>query len=75
MDIIPGRAIGCPRQRLPEIPIPVRSPDPDARLDLQVILDRIYDDAGYADYIYDGTPSPRLDAGDMEWSRQILGLA
>jgi hypothetical protein len=61
------------RERLPEIPVPVRSPDPDARLDLKAILDRIYDDAGYADYIYDGTPSPRLKAEDMEWARQILG--
>ncbi len=60
------------RQRLPEIPVPVRSPDPDARLDLQAILDRIYDDAGYADYIYDGTPSPRLGPEDMEWARQLL---
>jgi hypothetical protein len=37
------------RERLPEIPIPVRASDPDARLDLQAVLDRIYDDAGYAD--------------------------
>ena len=36
------------RERLPVIPIPVRVPDPDARLDLQAVLDRIYDDAGYA---------------------------
>jgi hypothetical protein len=60
------------RQRLPEIPVPVRSPDSAARLDLQAILDRIYDDAGYADYIYDGTPSPRLDPEDMEWARRIV---
>ena len=42
------------------IPVPVRSPDADARLDLQAVLDRIYDDAGYADYIYEGTPRPKL---------------
>ena len=41
------------RERLPLIPIPVRAPDADARLDLQAVLDRIYDDAGYDDYIYD----------------------
>lgn len=62
------------RERLPEIPVPVRAPDLDARLDLQTVLDRIYDDAGYADYIYNGTPSPRLAAEDMEWARQLLGL-
>lgn len=60
------------RERLPEIPVPVRAPDLDARLDLQEVLDRIYDDAGYADYIYEGQPSPRLAADDMEWARQIL---
>ncbi|HZW33030.1 MAG TPA: DUF4058 family protein [Isosphaeraceae bacterium] len=60
------------RQRLPVIPVPVRSPEPDAQLDLQAILDRIYDDAGYAYYIYEGTPGPRLGAEDMEWARQFL---
>jgi hypothetical protein len=29
------------RERLPQIPVPVHAPDPDAQLDLQVILDRI----------------------------------
>jgi Protein of unknown function (DUF4058) len=60
------------RERLPVIPIPVRAPDPDARLDLQAVLDRIYDDAGYADYVYDGAPRPRLDDEDAEWARQFL---
>ena len=54
------------RERLPVIPIPVRAPDPDAHLDLQMVLDRIYDDAGYADYIYEGTPRPRLDGEDAD---------
>jgi Protein of unknown function (DUF4058) len=60
------------RERLPVIPVPVRSPDPYARLDLQAALDRIYDDAGYADYIYDGSPGPRLNAKDADWARQFL---
>jgi len=60
------------RERLPVIPVPVRSPDPDAQLDLQATLNRIYDDAGYAYYIYEGTPSPRLKAEDMEWARPFL---
>ena len=38
------------RERLPVIPIPVRDPDSDARLNLQAVLDQIYGDAGYADY-------------------------
>jgi len=60
------------RERLPVIPVPVRLPDPDARLDLQAVLDRIYDDAGYADYIYDGAPRPRLSAKDADWARQFV---
>jgi hypothetical protein len=60
------------RERLPEIPIPVRAPDADARLDLQTVLNRIYDDAGYADYIYEGSPRPRLSDEDAEWARPLL---
>lgn len=60
------------RDRLPEIPIPVREPDPDARLDLQAVLDRIHDDAGYADYIYEGSPRPRLGKKDADWARQLI---
>jgi len=60
------------RERLPVFPVPVRSPDADARLDLQAVLDRIYDDAGYADYIYDGVPRPRLGDEDADWARQFL---
>jgi hypothetical protein len=60
------------RDRLPEIPIPVRAPDLDARLDLQAVLDRIYDDAGYGDYIYDGAPRPRLSEEDASWARQFV---
>jgi Protein of unknown function (DUF4058) len=63
------------RERLPMIPVPVRSPEPDARLDLQAILNRIYDDAGYADYIYDESPRPRLNAKDADWARQFLPQA
>ncbi len=59
-------------ERLPVIPVPVRSPDADAQLDLQAILDRIYDNAGYADYIYEGSPRPKLDGKDAEWARQFL---
>jgi hypothetical protein len=60
------------RERLPEIPIPVRPSDSDARLDLQAVLDRVYDDAGYADYIYEGSPRPRLGKKDAEWARRFV---
>ena len=60
------------RDRLPIIPVPLRRPDPDATLDLQHILNRVYDAAGYADYIYDGTPQPSLHPDDAAWALQFL---
>ncbi len=50
------------RDHLPEIPIPLRQGDADARLDLQAVLHRIYDAAGYAYHIYSGPPEPAADA-------------
>lgn len=60
------------RDRLPGIPIPLRAPDRDARLDLQDVLHRIYDAAGYEDYIYGGAPEPPLSADDAAWTRQFV---
>jgi hypothetical protein len=60
------------RDRLPEIPIPLRRGDTDARLDLQQVLHRIYDAAGYAYYIYSGPPEPLLSAEDTTWAQQFL---
>jgi len=62
------------RDRLPEIPIPLRAPDPDLRLDLQQILHRIYDAAGYAKYIYDSDPVPPLAAEDAAWAKSLLAV-
>jgi hypothetical protein len=60
------------RERLPVIPIPLRAPHRDAHLELQQALDRIYDAAGYEDYIYRGQPHPRLAPEDAAWIRQFL---
>jgi hypothetical protein len=59
------------RDPLPTIPIPLRSPDPDARLDLRQLLDRVYDEAGYESYIYRSQPQPPLSPEDVEWARQF----
>jgi hypothetical protein len=59
------------RDRLPVIPVPLGAPDPDARLDLQEILDHIYDAGGYAYYIYDGDPEPPLRPDDAAWARTV----
>src|SRR5262249_38575067 len=60
------------RDRLPVIPIPLRSPDPDARIDLQEVLHHLYDAAGYEDYIYTGAPQPPLHPQDAAWARELL---
>jgi hypothetical protein len=63
------------RDPLPRIPVPLRSPDPDAVLDLQAILNRVYDAAGYEDYIYSGTPKPPLSPNDQQWAMELLTAA
>ena len=60
------------RDGLPSILIPLRSPDPDARLDLQSVLHTVYDRAGYRHRIYRGTPKPKLVADDAQWADAIL---
>ncbi len=53
---------------LPTIPIPLRSGDADVRLDLQSLVHRVYDSAGYAKYIYDEAPHPPLSADQVVWA-------
>jgi hypothetical protein len=60
------------RDRLPILPVPLRAPDADARLDLQAVLHRVYDAARYQTYIYRGQPSPRLSAADAAWAHQLI---
>jgi hypothetical protein len=57
---------------LPDIPIPLRPADEEARLDLQDLLHRIYDASGYEDYIYGGIPEPALAPDEASWARQSL---
>jgi Protein of unknown function (DUF4058) len=57
---------------LPTIPIPLRAPDPDARLVLEQLIHRLYDAAGYDDYIYTGQPQPPLSDADRAWARDVL---
>ena len=57
---------------LPTIPIPLRAPAADVRLDLQAILHRIYDAARYANWIYAGEPDPPLRADAAAWASELL---
>jgi hypothetical protein len=59
---------------LPVLPIPLRSPDPDAVLDLQQAMDEIYDEAGY-DLSIDYTqmpPPPLLAENDQQKLKDYL---
>jgi hypothetical protein len=60
------------RGRLPTIPVPLRQGDPDARLDLQEVLHRVYDAAGYHYYVYDDEPVPGLSPEDAAWAGQFV---
>ena len=63
------------RDPLPCIPIPLRSPDPDSKLDLQEALNRAYDTGGYRSYIYSGQPGPALSPEDNAWADKLLRAA
>ncbi len=63
------------RDRLPQIPIPLGPTELPPRIDLQTVLNRVYDEAGYAFRLYDGGPEPPLSADDAEWARGILAAA
>jgi hypothetical protein len=58
--------------RLPVVPIPLRTGEPDAQLDLQAILHQQYDAVGYGYIIYDGAPEPPLTADQEQWARHFL---
>jgi hypothetical protein len=62
------------RERLPIIPVPLRAPDGDARLDLQQALDHVYEASGYEYYIYSGLPDPPLEGEDRIWAESLIPL-
>jgi hypothetical protein len=61
------------RHRLPVIPVPLLSPEPDLTLDLQPLLDSIYSLGRYAERIdYTRPLAPALAGADADWVRQLL---
>ena len=60
------------REPLPNIPVPLRAPDPDVSLNLKNILDRVYDGAAYEKFIYLTPPQPALNADQEQWARDYL---
>jgi Protein of unknown function (DUF4058) len=60
------------REPMPALPVPLRTHDPDATLNLKAVLDHAYDDGRYGNYIYSGPPEPRLSPDDTAWATQFL---
>ena len=59
---------------LPVLPVPLREPDPDTRLDLGAVIAEVYERGGYEqviDYRRDPPPPPLPDA-DSEWIHRLL---
>jgi hypothetical protein len=61
-----------PRDPLPSIPIPLKPGGPKVTVDLQAVLHRVYDAAGYDPAIYEGEPDPPLAPADAAWATQLL---
>jgi len=65
------------QDRLPLLPVPLRAPDPDTRLDLSAALAAIYDEAAYElsiDYRSPPPPPPLAEA-ELEWARSRVEQA
>ena len=60
------------RERLPAINVPLAAPDPDASLDLQAMLDLVYDRARYGPQLYRRPVTPPLAPADAEWAKQFV---
>ena len=60
------------RERLPNIPIPLRAEDKDAVLQLQPLLDDCYRDGRYHRIDYRAEPTPRLAESEACWMDSVL---
>lgn len=61
------------RQRLPRIAVPLSHTDAPVTLDLQAIVDRVYDAGAFADRLnYDELCVPRLRPDDDAWARERI---
>jgi hypothetical protein len=60
------------RQRLPIIPIPLRSGDADVVLDLQKLVEQAYDNGRYDRTRYDRPCDPPLEGEDAQWAEQRI---
>ncbi len=63
------------RERLPRIPIPLAKPDNDVLIDLQDLLNRVYDAAHYGQELYVDTPDLRLLPEEQRWATALIESA
>jgi hypothetical protein len=61
------------RERLPRVRIPLADADPDVALDVQAVLEHVYEAGSYADRLdYDRPCSPSLREDDQAWADQRI---
>lgn len=63
------------RERLPAIRIPLRKSDTDVVLNLQALVDQVYEDGRYDDLDYGKPLDPPLGAQDAEWVKGRVSSA
>jgi hypothetical protein len=63
------------RTRLPKISIPLRLSDKDVILDLQSLVDEVYDRGRYDRINYNRPPEPPLEEPDQAWGEELLRAA
>jgi hypothetical protein len=60
-------------QRLPIVSVPLREPDEKVDLDLQAVLDSVYDRSSYdLEIDYRTEPDPPLTPAQAEWMGRLL---
>ena len=62
------------RESLPMIQMPLRAMT-SCTLDIQSLLHKVYDEAGYEDYLYSSPLDPPLSPADAAWAAQLMGTA
>jgi Protein of unknown function (DUF4058) len=61
------------RERLPDIPVPLRGDEPPVILDLQSLVDRAYDNGRYRRRLdYSRPLDPPLDPDDAAWASDLI---
>ena len=60
------------RLPLSTLPIPLRDGDADTQLELQPLIDHIYQAYGFDDIDYAKPPVPRLGKADAKWAREVI---